>query len=255
MMPAPVLSLFAVPGVPEIEPGMDLAAVLIESIEAAGLELGDGDVVAVAQKIVSKAEGRFVNLNDVEPSPAARGLAYSTEKDPRLAELILRESRRVVRDTPLVLIVEHRSGIVLANAGIDRSNVRGDDDTVLLLPEDADTSAAALKRRLDSHCGASLGILITDSVGRPWRKGTTGIAIGCAGIDAMNDMRGDRDTFGRVLQVAEVATADCIAGVAGLVMGEADEAIPVVVVRGIGAGASNQTAQDIRRPADEDLFK
>jgi len=254
-MPAPALAFFPVPGIPEIEPGTDLAAVLIERIDAGGLELRDGDIVAVAQKIVSKAEGCFVDLNDVKPSPEARALAYSTEKDPRLAEVILRESRRVVRDTPLVLIVEHRSGIVLANAGIDRSNVRGDDDTVLLLPEDADASAATLKRRLDEHCSASLGILITDSVGRPWRKGTTGITIGCAGIAAMNDMRGARDMFGRVLQVAEVATADCIAGAAGLLMGEADEALPVVVVRGSGAGTSNQTARDILRPAAEDLFK
>jgi coenzyme F420-0:L-glutamate ligase/coenzyme F420-1:gamma-L-glutamate ligase len=154
-----------------------------------------------------------------------------------------------------VLIVEHRLGIVLANAGIDRSNVDGDDDTVLLLPEDPDASAAALRGRLEAHFGLALGIIITDSVGRPWRVGTTGVAIGCAGVEAMNDMRGERDTFGRVLQVAEVATADCIAGAAGLIMGEGSEAIPAVICRGLGAGASDQTARNILRPDNENLFR
>ncbi|MBT8441429.1 MAG: coenzyme F420-0:L-glutamate ligase [Gammaproteobacteria bacterium] len=254
-MTSPSLSFIAVPGIPEVRPGADLPQLLVDCLHAAGLELADGDILAVAQKIISKAENRLVDLNGVEPSPRALSLAYAGGKDPRLAELILRESKRIVRDTPTVIIVEHRSGIVLANAGIDRSNVAGDDDTVLLLPEDADASAAGLKQRLDEHYGASIGVLITDSVGRPWRLGTTGIAIGCAGIEAMNDMRGDSDRFGRVLQVAEVATADCLAGAAGLVMGEGDEGVPVVVVRGAGAGTADQTARDILRPADEDLFQ
>jgi len=254
-MNAPALTFSPVPGIPEVEPGDDLAAVLGGCIETAGLEVIDGDVIAVAQKIVSKAEGRFVHLGDIVPSAAALALEYSKEKDPRLAELILRESRRIVRDTPVVLIVEHRSGIVLANAGIDRSNVRGDDDTALLLPEDADASATALKQQLDRRFGVSLGVLITDSVGRPWLMGTTGLAIGCAGIDAMHDMRGDHDRFGRVLQVAEVAVADSLAGAANLVMGEGDEGVPAALIRGVGAGSSTQSARDILRPADEDLFK
>jgi coenzyme F420-0:L-glutamate ligase/coenzyme F420-1:gamma-L-glutamate ligase len=254
-MNAPALTFAPVPGIPEIEPGDNLGAVLAECIETAGLDVVDGDIVAIAQKIVSKAEGQFVDLGDIVPSAAALELEYSKTKDPRLAELILRESRRVVRDTPMVLIVEHRSGIVLANAGIDRSNVRGDDDTALLLPEDADASAAALKQQLDQHFGASLGVLITDSVGRPWRMGTTGLAIGCAGIDAMHDMRGDRDRFGRVLQVAEIAVADSLAGAANLVMGEGDEGVPAALIRGVDAGGSKQSARDILRPAREDLFK
>lgn len=254
-MAAPTLSLLPVTGIPEIEPGADLATLLIECIDSAELEPREGDIVAVAQKIVSKAESRFANLNDVTPSARALSLVYASEKDPRLAELILRESRRVVRDTPTVIIVEHRSGIVLANAGIDRSNVRGDQDTVLLLPEDADASAAELRRRLEHHYAVRLGVMITDSVGRPWRLGTTGIAIGCAGIEAMNDMRGEPDMFGRVLQVAEVATADCVAGIASLVMGEGDAAVPAVIVRGLGAGGSEQTARDILRPPEEDLFR
>jgi coenzyme F420-0:L-glutamate ligase/coenzyme F420-1:gamma-L-glutamate ligase len=254
-MNAPALSFRPVPGIPEIGPGIDLARVLAESIEKAGLEIVDGDVIAIAQKIVSKAEGRFVDLRDIVPSAQALELEYSKEKDPRLAELILRESSRIVRDTPTVLIVEHRSGIVLANAGIDRSNVRGDDHTALLLPEDADASAATLKQSLDQRFNAALGVLITDSVGRPWRMGTTGLAIGCAGIDAMHDMRGDTDRFGRILQVAEIAVADSLAGAANLVMGEGDEGVPAAIISGVGAGASNQTARDILRPVAEDLFK
>ncbi|MDP7660778.1 MAG: coenzyme F420-0:L-glutamate ligase, partial [Gammaproteobacteria bacterium] len=173
----------------------------------------------------------------------------------RLAELILRESARIVRDTPKVLIVEHRLGIVLANAGIDRSNVNNDEDTVLLLPVDPDASARRLKATLDAHFGVRLGIVITDSVGRPWRLGTTGIAIGCAGLAAMHDMRGLSDMFGRVLQVAEVATADCVAGAATLLMGEGAEAIPVVLMRGLQAGKPEQSAQTIVRSANENLFE
>jgi len=254
-MNSPALTFHPVPGIPEIEPGVDLAAVLARCIDTAGLKVIDGDVIAVAQKIVSKAEDRFVDLRDIIPSEQALALEYSKEKDPRLAELILRESSRIVRDTPIVLIVEHRSGIVLANAGIDRSNVRGDDHTALLLPEDADASAATIKQCLEHHFDRSIGVLITDSVGRPWRVGTTGLAIGCAGVAAMHDMRGDTDRFGRVLQVAEIAVADSLAGAANLVMGEGDEGVPAALISGIRAGGSNQTARDILRPADEDLFK
>ncbi len=255
MKPKPALSLFPVTGLPFIEPGCDLAALIIEHLGKNRLKPQDGDIVAIAQKIVSKAEDRLVNLKDIEPSAEARLLAYSADKDPRLTELILRESTRIVRDTPDVLIVEHRTGLVLANAGIDRSNVQGDDDTVLLLPEDPDASARRLKETLDAHFGIRLGVLITDSVGRPWRLGTTGIAIGCAGLEALNDMRGRQDLFDRVLQVAEVATADCVAGAATLLMGEGAEAVPLVLVRGLNAGESNQSAKTIVRSADDNLFQ
>ncbi len=253
-MPTPALSFFPVPGLPLIEPGCDLAAVIIEHLDKAGLAPQDGDIVALAQKIVSKAEGCLVDLKDIEPSTEALQLAYSKEKDPRIAELILRESTRVVRDTPTVLIVEHRLGIVLANAGIDRSNVNDDEDVVLLLPDDPDASAQQLKATLDAHFGIRLGIVITDSVGRPWRLGTTGIAIGCAGFETLDDQRGSPDMFGRVMQVAEVATADCIAGAATLIMGEGAEAIPLVLVRGLQAGDSTQSAKTIVRTANENLF-
>lgn len=253
-MPTPALSFFPVHGLPLIEPGSDLAGLIIEHLGKTGFVLQDGDVLAIAQKIVSKAEGCLVDLKEIEPSPEARQLSYSKEKDPRIAELILRESTNIVRDTPDVLIVEHRLGIVLANAGIDRSNVSGDEDTVLLLPDDPDASANRLKETLDRHFGIRLGVVITDSVGRPWRLGTTGIAIGCAGLEVLDDMRGLTDMFGRVLQVAEVATADCVAGAATLIMGEGAEAIPVVMVRGVKTGESTQTAKTIVRPAKENLF-
>jgi len=255
MMPTPALSFFPVSGLPLIEPGCDLAALIIQHLGEAGLAPQDGDVLAIAQKIVSKAEDCFVNLKDIEPSAKACQLAYSSEKDPRIAELILRESTRIVRDTPGVIIAEHRLGIVLANAGIDRSNVDGDEDTVLLLPDDPDASARRMKESLDAHFGIRLGVVITDSIGRPWRLGTTGIAIGCAGFQALNDMRGLHDMFGRVLQVAEVATADCVSGTAALLMGEGAEAIPLVLVRGLEAGESAQSARTIVRPTNENLFK
>ncbi len=254
MMPTPALSFFPVTGLPLVAPGCDLAALIIEHIATSQLAPQDGDVLAIAQKIISKAEGCLVDLRDIEPSAAARKLAYSTNKDPRIGELVLRESTRIVRDTPDVLIAEHRLGIVLANAGIDRSNVDGDEDIVLLLPDDPDASAQQLKDTLDAHFGIRLGILITDSIGRPWRLGTTGIAIGCAGLKVLDDRRGLADLFGRVLQVAEVASADSIAGAAALVMGEGAEAIPLVLVRGLGAGESTQSAKTIVRSNDENLF-
>lgn len=254
-MPAPAIALYPVPGLPLVNADTDLAAVIAVAVAAAGLQPRNGDVFAVAQKIVSKAEGRLVNLNDISPSAKARELANGGDKDPRLVELILRESRRVVRHSAAVIIVEHRLGIVLANAGIDRSNVAGDEDTVLMLPDDPDASAARLRLALEAFFGVRLGVIISDSIGRPWRLGTTGVAIGCAGMTALTDMRGQADMFGRVLQVAEVATADCIAGAAGLIMGEGAEAVPVVLVRGIDAHDSKQNAKTILRPEKENLFQ
>jgi len=259
-MPAPSLSIYPVPGLPEIQSGDDLTEIIAAAVHKAGLKPRDGDIVVVAQKIVSKAEGRTVDLRTVKASPAAETLAQNTEKDARVVELILQESHRIVRQSPGVIIVEHRLGIVLANAGIDRSNVSGDEDTVLLLPEDPDASAARLKTNLEERLRIRLGVLITDSVGRPWRLGTTGIAIGCAGLTALQDLRGGSDLFGRVLQVAEVATADCLASAAGLIMGEGAEGIPVALVSGSGivdqtVEESNQNARTLVRPAEEDLFR
>ena len=259
-MPAPSLSIHPVPGLPLIQTGADLAAVITAAVQDAGLEPRDGDVFVIAQKIVSKAEGRATDLRDVAPSPAAKALAETTDKDARIVELILQESNRVVRQSAGVIIVEHRLGIVLANAGIDRSNVTGDEDTVLLLPEDPDASAARLKTGLEDHFGVRLGILITDSIGRPWRLGTTGVAIGCAGLTALQDLRGSKDMFGRVLQVAEIATGDCLASAAALIMGEGAEGIPVALVSGSRvadrtAEEPGQNAKTLLRPVEEDLFR
>lgn len=268
------LNFHPVPGLPLVRPGDDLPALIGAALRSAGHELRDGDLLAVAQKIVSKAEGRLVRLADVQASPEAFELAERTDKDPRLVELILGESNGVVRVGRNVVIVEHKLGLVLANAGIDRSNVTGPelaeaddpeadnasstgdgDDTVLLLPKDPDASAARLRDRLRQEFGANCAVMITDSIGRPWRLGTTGTAIGCAGIDALVDLRGRPDLFGRRLQVSEVAVADSLAAAAVLVMGEGDEGVPLVLVRGFPAGDSTQTASAVLRPRDEDLFR
>ncbi|MEO7386733.1 MAG: coenzyme F420-0:L-glutamate ligase [Gammaproteobacteria bacterium] len=254
------LRFIRVPGVPLVEPGADLAALVIEALRAASEVPGNGDVVAVAQKIVSKAEGRVVPLATVEPSTLARDIARDADKDPRVVELILRESRAVVRVARGVIITEHNTGVILANAGIDRSNLAGSDDAALLLPVDPDASAADLRSRLQAEFGVNLGVIVTDSIGRPWRLGTVGTAIGCAGVLALNDLRGQPDLFGRPLQVSEVAVADSLAAAAVLVMGEAAEGMPLVLIRGADAGQksdqhSDQTARNALRPPDEDLFR
>lgn len=251
----PALNFLPVPGIPLVKPGNDLGRLLTRALRQAGLQPASGDVVAVAQKIVSKAEGRLVALAGVEPSPEARALATDAHKDPRVMELLLRESRDIVRVSPGVVITEHRTGTILANAGIDRSNVAGNDEYALLLPEDPDASAARLRDWLQQEFGVPLGVIITDSIGRPWRLGTTGTAIGCAGVDALKDLRGRPDLFGRPLQVSEVAIADSLAAAAVLVMGEGAEGVPVVLIRGAGAGESTQTARAVLRPRQEDLFR
>ena len=250
------LSFMRIPGVPLVQPGDDLAALISAALHGAGVKPLAGDLIAVAQKIVSKAEGRSVRLDTVTPSAEAKDIATRANKDPRVVELILRESRAVIRVSPGVIIVEHRTGVVLANAGIDRSNIEDSDETALLLPADPDASAARLRAELQRTFGVALGLVITDSIGRAWRLGTVGIAIGCAGIKALNDLRGQSDMFGRTLQVSEVAVADSIAATAVLVMGEAAEGTPLVLVRGAGAGAdTGQSARDALRPAKEDLFR
>lgn len=255
-MAAAPLQFIPVAGVPLVRAGDDLAAVLIAALQAAGSPPAPGDVVAVAQKIVSKAEGRSVRLDSVTPSAEALDIAARANKDPRVVELILKESRAVLRVVPGVIITEHRTGLVLANAGIDRSNLEGSDDSALLLPVDPDASAASLRERLESAFGVKLGVLITDSIGRAWRLGTVGMAIGCAGVPVLNDLRGTRDLFGRVLQVSEVAVADSLAAAAVLAMGEAAEGTPLVLVRSAGGGTNRaQNARTALRPLDEDLFR
>ncbi len=249
------LSLYRLPGLPLVATGDDLAAIIAAGVDDAGLQMLPGDIVVLAQKIVSKAEGRIVDLGTVKPSAEARQLAAETDKDPRAVELILRESTAVIRKRPGVLIVEHRLGIILANAGIDRSNVAGDEDIVLLLPEDPDASARKLRAGLEALTGVAPGVIISDSVGRPWRLGTTGVAIGCAAVPVIEDLRGTEDLFGRPMQVAETAPADALATAAGLLIGEGAEATPAVLIRGLSPSTSRQPAAAVLRPVDEDLFR
>jgi coenzyme F420-0:L-glutamate ligase/coenzyme F420-1:gamma-L-glutamate ligase len=244
-------------GIPMVQEGDDLAAITIAGLAASGLAPEDGDVLVVAQKIVSKAEGRIVDVASVEPSPSAIALAAEVQKDPRLVEVILSESRRVMRHRPNLLIVEHRLGYVMANAGIDHSNVAAadGDERVLLLPVDPDASAEALRHRLAEHFGKRLAVIVSDSFGRAWRRGTVGVALGAAGLPAMIDWRGHPDLFGRALQVTETGFADEIAAAASLVMGQADEAMPIALVRGLSWSAPDLPGLALVRPAEHDLFR
>ncbi len=251
------MTVAALGGIPEIRLGDDLATVIVEAVAANGEAIVDGDVVVVAQKIVSKSEGRYVDLAEVTPSRDAVSLGREVEKDPRLVELILSQSAEVVRFRPGVLIVADRNGLVLANAGIDTSNLdpaRGETE-VLLLPEDADRSAARLRQALSERTGAAVGVVINDSHGRAWRNGTVGVAIGASGIAALLDMRGRPDRRGRELRVTEIGLADEIAAAASVVMGQADEGRPVVVVRGLAQAAGDGNARDLVRARELDLFR
>ena len=252
-----VITLTSVPGIPMVRPGDDLAALLIAACEQNALAPADGDILVVAQKIVSKAEGRYVDLAKVKPSPRAASLAIEVNKDPRLVEVILGESRRVVRQRPGVLIVEHRLGFIMANAGVDRSNIDPDvaADPVLLLPSDPDASAAGLHQRLTAQFRKRLGVIITDSWGRAWRRGTVGVALGVAGLPALIDMRGRPDLFGRELRVTQTGFADEIASAASLIMGQADEGRPMVLVRGLAWSGAPSPAAALIRAAEEDLFR
>jgi coenzyme F420-0:L-glutamate ligase/coenzyme F420-1:gamma-L-glutamate ligase len=251
------LSLTALEGMPEVTPGTALAPLIAAALERHALATAADDVLLVCQKIVSKSEGRFVELATVDPSTRARDLAARCGKDPRLVEVILRESIEVVRCAPQVLIARHRLGLVMANAGVDQSNVPGSDQQVLLLPQDPDASAAALRRSLSAILGCSPALIITDTFGRPWRSGVCGVAIGASGIAPLLDRRGQRDRFGRELKVTQVATADALAAAATLVMGEGAEGRPVVLARGLPPGLRHESARasDMLRPLAEDLFR
>ena len=251
------VELLAVPGIPRIAKGDDLVALIGEGVTRGGLVPRGGDVFVLTQKIVSKAEGRMVDLASVKPSTEAIELAGKVQKDPRLVELILSESVRVVRARPGILIVEHRLGFVMANAGIDQSNLAspGGPQNALLLPVDPDGSAAILKERLSLKFGASIAVVISDSFGRAWRRGTCGVAIGAAGLPSLMDLRGSPDLFGRELQVSITGHADEIAAAASLVMGQGAEGQPVVIVRGLTWRGPNNAASELVRPAAEDMFR
>lgn len=253
------LILTPIPGIPLIKPGDDLATIIMACIDQAGLQLEDGDVIVLAQKIVSKAEGRLVNLLSVQPSPRAMELAEKSGKDPRIVELILQESNEVLRVRQGSIIVEHKRGFVCASAGIDHSNVEGPDGDpdhwVLLLPENPDQSAEKIRIAMKSQCKKNIAILIIDSHGRAWRLGTVGVAIGLAGLPGLVDLRGVPDLFGYKLQITMVGAADELAAAASLVMGQADERTPVVLARGFPYPMRNGSLEEIIRPKDQDMFR
>ena len=253
----PQLVLTGLPGIPEVRVGDSLAGLILAALDRNGCTLLDEDVLVVAQKIVSKAEGRQVALDSVEPSPEAHALARDADKDPRLMELVLRESHAVMRVKRGVVIVEHRLGLVMANAGVDQSNLTADTPgpVALLLPENPDASAQRLRAEIRAARGVNIGVIINDSFGRAWRNGVTGVAIGVAGVPAVVDMRGSVDRSGRELKVTQIAAADELAAAASLVMGQAGEGLPAVHARGFPYRLRESSLAELIRPHDEDLFR
>jgi coenzyme F420-0:L-glutamate ligase / coenzyme F420-1:gamma-L-glutamate ligase len=251
------LTIAALLGIPRVQPGDDLPALLIAAMERGGLAPQPNDILVVAQKIVSKAEGRYLDLARVEPSGRARELAAVTGKDARLVEAILSQSADVLRAAPHIVIAVTHHGLVMANAGVDQSNLEAGDDgrRVLLLPEDPDRSARHIKDVLDAHFGADIGVIVCDSAGRAWRLGTVGLAIGAAGVPSLMDRRGEKDLAERPLEVTEVGFADAVAAAAVLAMGEAAEARPAALVRGLRWSAEPRPAAALLRPKAQDLFR
>lgn len=244
-------------GMGEVEPHSDLAAMLADRMEALGQSpFAATDILVVTQKIISKAENRFVDIAQVVPGAEARRLAEITRKDPRLVELVLSESRAVLRAVPHVLITQHRTGHVMANAGIDRSNIGGrTGEFALLLPENPDASAGRLRQALTLRFGRAPAVVISDSFGRPWRMGVVCVAIGASGLPALQDKRGEIDRDGRVLEVTQIALADMAATAAGLAMGEGAEGVPAAIVRGMIWSEEPRPASDLVRALEEDLFR
>ncbi len=262
------LTLTPLPSIPLIRPGDDLADIILAGLSKSQIKLEDGDILALAQKIVSKSEGRWINLMTVSPSTQAIEMATRSDKDPRQVELILQESREILRVRPGTIIVEHKLGFVCANAGIDHSNVAApetsevskdlgglNDEWVLLLPQDPDRSAAEIRRKLEAASGAQLGVMVIDSHGRAWRLGTVGMAIGLSGLPGIVDERGWKDLFGYTLQITVVGVADELAAAASLVMGQAAEGTPVVHVRGFPYPLREGSLKELLRPKEQDLFR
>jgi coenzyme F420-0:L-glutamate ligase/coenzyme F420-1:gamma-L-glutamate ligase len=245
----------ALPGIPLIQPGDDLAQCILDGLARVDLTLQTGDALVITSKIVSKAEGRLFDLSTITPRAEAERLATETRKDPRIVELVLQESQRISRQAPGVLVVQHRLGFVSANAGIDQSNVDGGDDHVLLLPLDPDASAEAIRVRLREATGSDVGIVISDSHGRPFRMGNIGVAIGVAGMPALLDLRGRPDLFGRELRISVQGYADMVASAANLLTGEADEGRPIVHLRGLQFPESSGHATELYRSPELDLYR
>jgi coenzyme F420-0:L-glutamate ligase/coenzyme F420-1:gamma-L-glutamate ligase len=278
-----MLTLTPLTGIPLIRQGDDLADMIVQALNTTAIQLQDGDVLVIAQKIVSKAEGRMVNLETITPSQKALELSGASEKDPRVIELILQESNEILRIRPGAIIVEHKLGFVCANAGIDHSNVspigsndfirskatlpapetgtgevdttQNPEDWVLLLPENPDCSAASIRQKIETTTGKNIGLLIIDSHGRAWRNGTVGAAIGISGLPGLVDLRGQPDLFDFHLRITQVGAADELAAAASLVMGQAAEGRPVVHVRGFPYPLRDGRLNELLRPKDQDLFR
>ncbi|MCZ6626982.1 MAG: coenzyme F420-0:L-glutamate ligase [SAR324 cluster bacterium] len=247
------VTIYPVTGLPEVKPGDNLAELLLRALQAQGLPLEDQDVLVVAQKVVSKAEGNRVPLADIEPSPRARDWAERWERDARMVELVLRESRRIVRMERGLIITETRHGFICANAGIDLSN-SGEDEMAVLLPEDSDRSARRLREDIRERCGRDVAVIVADSFGRPWRSGLTQVALGLAGLEPLADLRGEPDADGRPLHVTIIALADELASAADLVCGKINR-VPMGIVRGFTGKRGEGSGQDLLRDADQDLFR
>ena len=252
------MHVLAIPKIPEIKPQDDIASIIAGAISLAQIEINDGDIFVIAQKIVSKSEDRFINLNSIKPSKNTKQLAELVEKDPRLVEVILSESVEVVRYSPGVLIVEHRLGHIMANAGVDASNIGNSSDVVervLLLPNNPNATCAHLRNYFEDKFNRRIGVIISDSVGRAWRNGSVGLALGAAGVPALWDRMGDKDLYGRPLYVTEIAFADQVASAAALVIGEGNEGLPVVKVSGLEWNPVKSNADILLRPKEKDLFR
>ena len=251
------LQLIAIEGIPLIEPGDNLAKIIIQAVKEQKIKLKSGDILVIAQKIVSKSENRYAYLKEVIPSSEAFRIAKKTEKDPKLVQLILNESARVIRYKKGLMVVENKLGFVHANAGIDKSNIEinNDNPKVLLLPKNPDGSALSIKKGIFRKIELNLGIIINDSSGRAWRKGIVGIAIGSSGVEALSDLRGKKDLYGNTLEITEVGKADEIASAASLLMGQADEGFPVILVKGITASNEVSDVKSLLRDRSEDLFR
>jgi coenzyme F420-0:L-glutamate ligase/coenzyme F420-1:gamma-L-glutamate ligase len=251
----PNIELYGLPGIPNVQAGDDLTQIIQGALARAELALRNGDVLVVTQKIVSKAEGCAIPLQSVEPSPWARQIAARTDKDARLVEVILRESRSIIRQRGPVLITETHHGWICANAGVDRSNVGGAGEIALPLPKDPDASARRLRLGLREATGADAAVIISDTHGRPWREGTVNLALGVAGMRPVDDLRGRPDMFGYTLRVTTVARADELAAAAGLVTGQAAEGVPIVLIRGADYPRGEGRATEMQRPVEKDLFR
>lgn len=253
------LDVVPVRGMPTFHQGMSIARELVSALDAMGEPLGEGDVCVIAQKIVSKAEGGLIRLADVTPSPDAFRIAEETDRIPQVVQLILDQSSELLRATAAAIIARHRSGHVLANAGIDASNVEGgEEETVLVWPKDPDASARAIRAEIAKIAGVRPAVVIADSMGRAWRVGTIGHAIGCAGVPALEDRRGEKDMFGRTLEATIVGVADSLAAAATLAMGEGAEGTPAAIVRGAGRWVTAEDGVGVvdgLRPVEQDMFR